>query len=151
MLFNRARSIRTMEVKNYKTYISWKSAVLVAYPLFILSGFALRVYWGDVSIANLQSTSERFYIPCIFHWLTSLDCPGCGITRSLMAIYLWEPVVSFYFHPLGPVLYVVSFLCWLSFVSEFANKVWVRLESSLRKHSYSVLAVAVAWGILRNF
>jgi hypothetical protein len=43
---------------------------------------------------------------CSFHTVTGLDCPFCGITRSMVALAhgRWSDSISF--HPLGPALLV---------------------------------------------
>lgn len=50
---------------------------------------------------------------CPLKNLTSLPCPGCGITRSmvLFAHGDWAQAISF--HPLGPVVYL---LFWMAFI-----------------------------------
>ncbi|MCC6137139.1 MAG: DUF2752 domain-containing protein [Bdellovibrionaceae bacterium] len=110
-----------------------------------------RFYMGEISPLQIQNGASRLYIPCIFHWLTELDCPGCGITRSLMALYLWSPQWSFYFHPLGPILGLLSFFYWLSFGFEFIEKICCAGQAFFNRHSMSFLLVILAWGIFRNF
>ena len=41
----------------------------------------------------------RHRIPCIFNELTGFYCPGCGGTRSLIALLSGHPVKSFILHP----------------------------------------------------
>ena len=53
-------------------------------------------------------------LPCIFHELTGLYCPGCGGTRALKALLRGDVVLSFLYHPL--VLYCV-FVAAIFFVS----------------------------------
>lgn len=46
-----------------------------------------------------------FDIPCMFHTLTGLYCPGCGGTRAVRALLKGDLRMSFQYHPL--VLYTV--------------------------------------------
>jgi hypothetical protein len=44
--------------------------------------------------------------PCLFRLLTGIPCPGCGMTRSLMALWRGDLLTSFRYHPLGPPLFL---------------------------------------------
>jgi hypothetical protein len=33
--------------------------------------------------------------PCLFHWLTHLYCPGCGVTRALYALLHGDIALAF--------------------------------------------------------
>lgn len=39
-------------------------------------------------------------MPCMFHLMTGLYCPGCGGTRALKAFLRGEFITSFLYHPL---------------------------------------------------
>ena len=39
--------------------------------------------------------------PCIWRMLTHVPCPGCGLTRSIRALWHGDIVLSFRYHPLG--------------------------------------------------
>ncbi len=47
-----------------------------------------------------------FHMPCLFHLLTGLYCPGCGGTRAVKYLLTGHPVLSLQYHPL--VLYGVT-------------------------------------------
>ena len=61
-----------------------------------------------------------FYIPCFFHKITGLYCPGCGITRMVLSLlhldfyqaFRWNPFL-FLLTPLFIVYGVAYFLYWL--------------------------------------
>lgn len=44
-------------------------------------------------------------ILCVWRRITTLNCPGCGLTRSFCAMSQLEIVEAFAFHPVGPLLY----------------------------------------------
>jgi hypothetical protein len=56
---------------------------------------------------------------CPFKVATGLPCPGCGLTRSSVALLQGDLVMSLYYHPLGVAILVgavavglVDFLAW---------------------------------------
>lgn len=149
MRFNNPKSILTMETINSKRV--FEAIYFYAYPLILLSGLVLRLYLGEISFNFVQDAASTIHIPCIFHWMTALDCPGCGITRSLTAMYLWSPVVSFYFHPLGPIFAFMGLFYWLSLELVNVRRWFDELVLFFNAHAVSALLIVIAWGIFRNF
>ena len=49
---------------------------------------------------------------CPFRWATGLPCPGCGLTRSVVALAHGDLSGAWFFHPLGP-LAVAAISCAL--------------------------------------
>lgn len=39
-------------------------------------------------------------IGCIFHWLTGISCPACGMTRAIICLLRFDITGAFYYHPL---------------------------------------------------
>ncbi|MCR5415668.1 MAG: DUF2752 domain-containing protein [Pseudobutyrivibrio sp.] len=60
-----------------------------------------------------------FKLPCPFHALTGLYCPGCGGTRAVIALLTGHPIKSFLYHPL--VLYVALLLVYIA-IRKLINK-----------------------------
>lgn len=40
-------------------------------------------------------------LPCLFHEMTGLPCPGCGMTRAIVALLHGDLAQAFTHHPLG--------------------------------------------------
>ena len=56
-------------------------------------------------------------IPCLFHMLTGLYCPGCGMTRALLAISRFDLIGAFRAHwafviCLPFMFYLYVMICW---------------------------------------
>jgi hypothetical protein len=75
-------------------------------PLFaeILRPRAAALSIAGVGIAQLIAATFHFGFPCAFHDATGLPCPGCGLTRSCLALLHGHPREAFLLHPFGPPL-----------------------------------------------
>lgn len=60
-------------------------------------------WWFEAS--GLHSVSF-----CFLKHMTGLDCPGCGLTRSFMALSRGSVLNAFLFNPAGPLIYLVFLL-----------------------------------------
>jgi hypothetical protein len=63
--------------------------------------------------SNLTLFSISLPDACTFHNLTGVPCPGCGLTRSLVAAVHGDFIGSFGFHPLGLVTLIYILLQFL--------------------------------------
>jgi hypothetical protein len=78
-------------------------------PLFdvLVNPFSLR---GAPVLWLLSFLVPRGGLPvslCVFHNLTGLPCPGCGLTRSLASISHLCPGEALRYHPFGPLIYAL--------------------------------------------
>jgi hypothetical protein len=87
-------------------------------------------------------------IPCIFFELTSLECPGCGITRMLTQFLQFNFVKGIKFNYfLGFTLPILLFMiAYMSYLYIFKKKQakWFTILSTIYLISLFI------WGILRN-
>ena len=92
----------------------------------------------------------HIYIPCLFHKITGLFCPGCGLTRMMFSILKLDLKSAFQYNQL---LFVLSpfmlFLCINYIYSWITNK-----KSVLKKIPnyvwYIIIIVLLIYTILRN-
>lgn len=61
---------------------------------------------------GLGALTLQPYSVCPFAVATGLPCPGCGLTRSFVALAQGQLSVAWHVHPLGPVLASVA-TSWL--------------------------------------
>ena len=88
-----------------------------------------------------------FYVPCIFHKITHLYCPGCGITRMIISIFKLDLYQAFRFNPLAFILMpfmiiygLYYYICWLHDKKfKTPNKYW-----------YLLLVITLLFMVLRN-
>lgn len=55
---------------------------------------------GLLAARLLQIDLSRLFLPCLFHLVTGLYCPGCGGTRAVTALLHLHVLQSFRCHPL---------------------------------------------------
>lgn len=87
-------------------------------------------------------------VPCLFHEVTGLDCPGCGVTRMIRAISEGD---------FGAALRANAFLFvtapYLLFLIGYSAYKWVRNERTGAKFEAAAILYCVGlvvFGIVRN-
>jgi hypothetical protein len=126
--------MRDPEVKK-RIYSSVMTAVILLVLLVAYLIFTRLTGWG---------------IPCMFHKLTGLHCPGCGVTRMLGALLQLDFYGAFRFNML--------IFCLLPFAVIFCLRHWLRWVrtgksiTDLLENTVSIIALvlAIAFGIMRN-
>ncbi len=92
----------------------------------------------------------NFSIPCPFHYITDLYCPGCGITRCLFALLNLDFKLAFHSNQLVFILlpFFLIYLVYKFYVDVF-NK-----ENKIKKlpnyYLYVLLGITILFGIVRN-
>ena len=104
-----------------------------------------------IILAALVLSALGIGIPCVFHRITGLKCPGCGNTRALLSLIKFDFVSMLKYNPIFPL--EVIYIAWVCF-SMIIN--FIRSGKLLYKPLHividiSVLVLIVAWGIVRNF
>lgn len=108
------------------------------------------VYWATGILCTfafavpLQSIQN---IPrlCIFHRLTGVPCPGCGLSRSIVAFTHLDLGQAISFHVFGPLFFLVCLAVFgLSTAQRFfgINIPWKRIGVWSK---WPVIVVAIAW------
>ncbi|MHB2015882.1 MAG: DUF2752 domain-containing protein [Candidatus Xenobia bacterium] len=91
---------------------------------------------------------------CLFHRMTGLPCPGCGMTRSVVALLHGNVSEALAFNVGGPlVLLVAAFLMVAGVLSRGRRHAWRaavrRLELRYAWVEHSMLALFVLYGLGR--
>lgn len=89
----------------------------------------------------------EFNIPCPFHELTNLYCPGCGITRMFLSILKFDLYQAFRYNPfvfcLLPFFIIYGIIYYINWLhdkkTKISNKIWLVL-----------CVLAIIFMILRN-
>lgn len=101
-----------------------------------------RVFW---TAQSLHATLPA----CPFLLLTGQPCPFCGGTRSFAQMWRGDVVGAFRYHPLGPVLFVLSFLAGAGLLALLATGRTLRWRGGRRLEQGAWIALggvfAAAW------
>lgn len=117
--------------------------VAVPLGLALIGAGAALLFFNDPHVPGR-------YPPCLFHWLTGLWCPGCGMTRALHDILHLRVVEGFWENPLLVLAFPFVFVAgiraaWRLFV-DTSIEPWVISQRWL-KIGFAVLFV---YWIARN-
>ena len=87
-------------------------------------------------------------IPCLFRTLFHIECPGCGLTRSLKALWSGDLNMSFKYHPLGFPLFAACAAALGLAVMRRISPGWIPPVPLTRRTWLGVLAALLgAWAI----
>lgn len=114
--------------------------------LLLLAGLILGIGLAYAVFVRLSGLS----IPCPFHALTGLLCPGCGVTRMCLALLRLDFAAAWQANPvlllLLPVLAALLLRQAVRYVKS-GRSTLSRRESAL---VWGMAAVLLLWGIARN-
>ncbi|MCI5995568.1 MAG: DUF2752 domain-containing protein [Blautia sp.] len=112
-----------------------RNLYIIGWILLALAGVLMGISRG----LNVQW--NRLTLPCIFHSITGLYCPGCGGTRAVRFLIQGEILKSIYYHPFvlyGAVLYV-----WFMLSNSMEYLSHGRIRIGMRYHKWYVVAGVV--------
>ncbi|HIA70212.1 TPA: DUF2752 domain-containing protein [Candidatus Poribacteria bacterium] len=82
--------------------------------LLVLAGIYIRL--------SGQAFETVHFLPCVFKSVTSIPCPGCGMTRACLAIFQGEFSTAWRYHPFSFLLFGLAILS--AFLPEYTQKIW---------------------------
>lgn len=114
--------------------------VLINLLGILLFGF-LYAWWCQVS---------HWHIPCIFHKITGLYCPGCGITRMCLALLNGDLKTAFNSNPAIFTLAPVGLLLGLRITYHYIKTGNMQLSKYQTVILWVIVVILVIFGIVRN-
>jgi hypothetical protein len=109
---------------------------------YALAGLGQGLHWWDLN-KLVQNTPDL----CVFHRITGLDCPGCGMTRSLILLVQGRWGESWTMHPFG-ILFVAWMLVWALLPDAALRAVQDRRNRPARALTLVLLAaLLVRWAV----
>lgn len=90
------------------------------------------------------------YVPCLFHEVTGLKCPGCGMTRMCRALLELDFKSAFYYNK--AVFLLLPYFCFLTYRYgvRYIKEGTFRVSKKDEKGLWLVIAVLVSYSIIRN-
>jgi hypothetical protein len=118
---------------------------------FFVSGVCIAGYiW---TVLNFFNHSIRG-LGCLFHKTTSIPCPSCGTTRSIIALLRGKLCESLYINPLGiivfsialalPIWMLIDLITGKASLFEFYNRI-------NRKFSFNIFTISIIVLLIANW
>lgn len=107
-----------------------------------------KLFWGSLlGIGGLLYLKvwlpvTSIGVPCVFHELTGLYCPGCGLTRTALSLLTLDFYQAFRYNPL------LLFLVPLYIAYSMANRKQLKWISNVIMTI--MLTMTITFGLLRN-
>lgn len=88
---------------------------------------------------------EKYMLPCFTKQFLGMDCPGCGLQRSMLFLFKGEFVEAFKMYPaIYPMIALFTFLI-------FKNRLRLKYESNITFSLMFVTTVAVLINYILKF
>ena len=94
--------------------------------IFLIGLGAIAIYMG---VSN-KSPDEVSLIPCLFHSVTDVPCPGCGMTRACLSLTHGHLTDALRYHPFSIVILVLAI--GTAFFPTQLSRVWTRFTLKTR-------------------
>ena len=94
--------------------------------LFLIGLGAIGLYTAMSEISPAGVT----LIPCIFHSVIDIPCPGCGMTRACIAFVQGKFGVAWNYHPFS--FFVVGLAIAAAFFPVWLKNIWTRHSPGTR-------------------
>lgn len=90
-------------------------------------------------------------IPCPFHRLTGLYCPGCGVSRMCISILRLDFLSALRYNSIVLFLLPVIFLLMVQLTVRYVKTGRKQLTKGQRIVVWSMAVILVLFGVIRNF
>lgn len=111
-------------------------------------GAAILLGCGAAYAVFVQMTGFGF--PCVFHEITGLLCPGCGVTHMCMALLQMDFRGAFLAHPVIFTLLPVWLVMVVKNAVQYIRTGSYRLSRVENGILYGSVALLLLYGVVRN-
>lgn len=122
-----------------------KKRILLVFIGVILSIFTLYFLFFFVF--------DYLKIPCFFHQITNLYCPGCGMTRAIRCLLQFEFIKAINYNVLIIILIPFGLFYVFSFFKTYIKTGNIISISQMfsRRLLWGLLILVILFGVIRNF
>ena len=125
-----------------------KKSILFKIFVIIMPIISIALIYSAVKLYTQYIYSIEF--PCIFNLFTGYFCPGCGNTRSIIALLNGHIILSLRYNPFIILLFVFLILLYIElFTSTFY--VHKKIIPRSNKFLFVTLGIMIIYYFIRNF
>ncbi len=110
----------------------------------------LAITTGAVAVGYFNPAATKFFPACPFHALTGLDCPGCGLTRGVHALFQGDIWTALHFNALLPVYLLVFLYLFASLGLILIRGRGLKFRLFSPRVLYGFLALTLVFSVVRN-
>ena len=97
----------------------------------------------------VDPATVRWMPRCWFHWLTGLQCPGCGSQRMVHALLRGDISAAWHHNALLLLMLpLIVWMFWLETVRTRRPRLYARFYT--QRTTFLLAGLLLAWGIARN-
>lgn len=125
-----------------------KKSILFKIFVAIIPVISISLIYSSVKLYKQYIYSIEF--PCMFNLFTGYFCPGCGNTRSIIALVNGHIILSLRYNPF--IILTLAFLVLL-YIELFTSTFYVHKKTIPRsnKFLFVTLGIMIIYYFIRNF
>lgn len=100
--------------------------------------------FGIYSAVSAKSPDEIALVPCVFHTVTDVPCPGCGMTRACLSITHGHIIDAWGYHPFS--FLIVGLALGIAIFPTQMTEVWNR-QSNRTRNCISICGIVLCLSV----
>ena len=110
---------------------------------WLLARWGVLVSAGILGLTFVLSHTHTHGPPCMIRSIFHIPCPGCGMTRSIEALWTGDLLTSVRYHPLGLPIFLAS--CTV-LVLALLRRIAPQFTEGMDKRFARLHSTHIAWG-----
>ncbi len=114
----------------------WRLKMFFMYCAFLVGIFVIHLI--DIKIWGFS-----LHGICLIKSLFGIECPVCGVTRSVLSMFHFNFPLSFQYHPLGPFVFLLLMLSLVYFLLAIILRDKIKIQWHTETKIFSVVDFAL--------